>query len=103
LLLAEVSDSHSMTIVDRLAARVLLVGITLPGALWYGPPETTSIPPAADESRRWQRDVSAEPLFDVYGNEIDIAVGEYRVDARGRVYESHAPDIGSAILLPPRS
>jgi hypothetical protein len=35
---------------------------------------------------------SDEPRIDVYGNEIQEAVGDYRIDLRGEVYESHSPD-----------
>jgi hypothetical protein len=34
----------------------------------------------------------ADPRVDVNGNEIDNAVGDYRVDPRGEMYERHAPD-----------
>ena len=34
----------------------------------------------------------AEPRVDVYGNEIQDAIGDYRIDPRGDVYESHSPD-----------
>lgn len=34
----------------------------------------------------------AEPRVDVYGNEIEDAIGDYRIDPRGDVYESHSPD-----------
>ena len=34
----------------------------------------------------------AEPRVDLNGNEIDDAVGDYRVDPRGEMYERHAPD-----------
>lgn len=33
-----------------------------------------------------------EPRVDVYGNEIEDAIGDYRIDPRGDVYESHSPD-----------
>jgi hypothetical protein len=32
------------------------------------------------------------PRVDVYGNEIQEAVGDYRVDPTGGMYESHSPD-----------
>ena len=43
------------------------------------------------------------PRVDLNGNEIDDAVGDYRVDGRGELYERHAPDtalphLGSAHL-----
>jgi hypothetical protein len=36
--------------------------------------------------------IPAEPRVDVYGNEIEDAIGDYRIDPRGDVYESHSPD-----------
>jgi hypothetical protein len=33
-----------------------------------------------------------EPRVDVYGNEIEDAVGDYRIDPGGDVYENHSPD-----------
>ena len=33
-----------------------------------------------------------EPRVDRYGNEIEDAVGDYRIDPGGDVYESHSPD-----------
>jgi hypothetical protein len=45
--------------------------------------------------------VAAEPRIDVYGNEIQDAVGDYRIDPRGDVYENHAPDTEVARLAPP--
>jgi hypothetical protein len=32
------------------------------------------------------------PHVDLNGNEIDDAVGDYRIDERGELYERHAPD-----------
>ena len=43
----------------------------------------------------------AEPRIDLYGNEIDEAVGDYRVDGRGDLYERHAPDTAVLNLAPP--
>ena len=34
----------------------------------------------------------ADPRVDLNGNEIDDAVGDYRVDRLGEMYERHAPD-----------
>ena len=44
-----------------------------------------------------------QPRVDLNGNEIDDAVGDYRIDGRGELYERHAPDtalphLGSARL-----
>jgi hypothetical protein len=41
--------------------------------------------------------------IDVYGNEIDDAVGDYRIDPHGDLYESHAPDTALLKLNSPSS
>jgi hypothetical protein len=46
-------------------------------------------------------DPNTQPQFDVYGNQIDEAVGDYRVDPRGDMYEGHAPDTALLKLGPP--
>jgi hypothetical protein len=43
----------------------------------------------------------AEPRVDLNGNEIDAAVGDYRVDTRGEMYEHHAPDTALIHLSAP--
>jgi hypothetical protein len=40
----------------------------------------------------------SDPRVDLYGNEISNAVGDYRVDPLGHMYERHAPD--TALLHP---
>jgi hypothetical protein len=42
-------------------------------------------------------------LVDRYGNPIDRAVVDYRIDYRGEVYERHSPHTELAKLGPPRS
>ena len=44
----------------------------------------------------------AASRVDVNGNEIDDAVGDYRVDLRGEMYERHAPDTALPHLGAPR-
>lgn len=43
----------------------------------------------------------ATPRIDIYGNEIHEAIGDYRVDRRGELYERHAPDTAVLRLGPP--
>jgi hypothetical protein len=43
----------------------------------------------------------AEPRVDLNGNEIDAAVGDYRVDRHGEMYERHAPDTALLHLSAP--
>ncbi len=51
-----------------------------------------------------------EPLWDVtgesdrvdrYGNPIETAIGDYRIDRRGEVYERHSPDTAVPRLAVP--
>jgi len=44
---------------------------------------------------------SAEPHLDVYGNEIEDAVSDYRIDPAGDVYERHSPETEVPRLAPP--
>ena len=44
----------------------------------------------------------AASRVDLNGNEIDDAVGDYRVDLRGEMYERHAPDTALPHLGEPR-
>jgi hypothetical protein len=64
-------------------------------AVHHPPPsrgDTTaiSIPIARDESDR--ESLRAQPRVDIYGNPIDEAIGDYRVDPQGDVYEWHSPE-----------
>jgi len=43
----------------------------------------------------------AEPHIDLFGNEVSEAVGDYRVDRLGDLYERHAPDTAVLKLGPP--
>ena len=43
-----------------------------------------------------------EPRLDVNGNEIDDAIGDYRVDGGGEMYERHSPDTALLHLGAPR-
>jgi hypothetical protein len=42
----------------------------------------------------------AEPRVDLNGNDVDDAVGDYRVDRSGEMYERHAPDTAMTHLGP---
>ena len=53
--------------------------------------------PSADNGGDWSID---QPRHDVYGNDIQEAVGDYRVDPGGGIYESHAPNIEVTHLGP---
>jgi len=46
---------------------------------------------------------AGDPHLDLYGNEIEDAVSDYRIDPAGAVYERHAPDTEVPHLGPPIS
>jgi hypothetical protein len=48
------------------------------------------------------RPVSA-PNLDIYGNEVERALGGYRADPLGELYEEHNPDTAILKLGPPSS
>jgi hypothetical protein len=52
-------------------------------------PTTAVFDPVVGERRT--TDVTP-PKVDVLGNEIQDAVGDYRVDRQGEIYERHSPD-----------
>ena len=68
--------------------------------------ETTSISiPLVEEARGAELtsvpDPYTQPQFDLYGNQVDEAVGDYRVDPLGDLYEQHSPDTAILNLGPP--
>jgi hypothetical protein len=54
--------------------------------------DTTSVLDAGVNPLHTGHDDWTEPRVDLNGNEVDAAVGDYRVDKRGEMYERHAPD-----------
>jgi len=42
-----------------------------------------------------------QPHLDIYGNQIEEAITDYRIDTGGLVYERHAPDTEVPHLGPP--
>ena len=108
-------QGHSVLNVQRIWAAVLGMAILFAASTVWTEPSTTqqvvspprlTVPttavldnaarelPADDET--W-----AEPRVDLNGNEIDEAVGDYRVDSRGEMYERHAPDTALLHLSAP--
>lgn len=47
-----------------------------------------------------QEELPTAPRLDLYGNPIESAVGDYRTDPRGDLYERHAPDTAVLELDP---
>jgi hypothetical protein len=61
-------------------------------------PSTAVMPSVNDDPRP-----AHQPQLDVYGNEVDDAVGDYRMDAFGEQYEGHSPEtellrLGSPVI-----
>jgi hypothetical protein len=46
---------------------------------------------------------AVQPRVDLYGNEVEDAVGDYRIDVRGDLYERHSPDTEVTQLAAPSS
>ncbi len=69
------------------------------------PPPSTRTSPVLDDAANagavFGGDAAAEPLYDLYGNAIEEAVGDYRVDFRGATYERHSPDTEVTQLAAP--
>lgn len=65
------------------------------------PPETTSVVDIAAPTFSQRDDDWAEPRVDLNGNEVDVAVGDYRVDRSGEMYERHAPETALIHLSAP--
>ncbi len=96
------------------AIRVVLVAIwvailLVSRSIWTTPAAAMPSSPPLDLSTTAVSDDDAmaapasgmKPRVDLYGNPIDTAVGDYRIDIRGDVYEHHDPDTAIADLAPP--
>ena len=68
----------------------------------YSPSEATNIydwiVPGPGQDETLDRDADS---IDVFGNEVDEAVCDYRVDLRGDLYERHSPETEVPRLRPP--
>jgi hypothetical protein len=53
-------------------------------------------------SEAFGADAASKPRVDLYGNEVEEAVGDYRIDIRGDIYERHSPDTEVTQLGAPR-
>jgi hypothetical protein len=62
---------------------------------------TPSVPDIETSAFAQRDDDWAEPRVDLNGNEVDVAVGDYRVDRSGEMYERHAPDTALIHLTAP--
>ena len=88
---------------------VLLIGLLVgAGVVWtavmahHGPYDARPSTAVMDTRDDRLHDEEASHL-DVYGNKIDAAVGDYRVDLSGNIYEEHSPNTEVPHLGPPIS
>ena len=78
----------------------LLLALTVTLAFLAG--RNPAISPAEHATNGQLRHANS-PATDIYGNEVQRAVGGYRVDLRGDLYEEHNPDTAVLKLGPPSS
>jgi hypothetical protein len=65
---------------------------------------STSTAPALDDTRYSEAlgaETAAAPRVDLYGNEVEDAIGDYRIDGRGDIYERHSPSTEVTQLAAP--
>ena len=68
--------------------------------LVYDFPTTAVSGITSDGAEELDAPASASPRIDLYGNEVEQAVTDYRVDPRGDIYENHAPETAVTKLGP---
>ena len=54
-------------------------------------PDTTAVSDPADGELLWEG-TGGSGRVDRYGNPIETAIGDYRIDQSGEIYERHSPD-----------
>jgi hypothetical protein len=114
--LAAVHGGTTMTLLRALLTVLLFAMIAAVSHEWtraavqrnvvIAPPplvDTTSVLDASTPALHVREDEDwLEPRVDLNGNEIDAAIGDYRVDPRGEMYERHAPDTALLHLSAPK-
>ena len=68
-----------------------------PNDLW----RTTTVSPPWQTEEQWRRVEPRHRRIDRYGNEVDRAIGDYRIDHTGDLYEQHSPSTELPKLAPP--
>ena len=86
-------------IVAAVAGTWIQTAVAVPLAYdMYDPPTTTISAPLNDEM---PRRVERPFIVDRYGNRIEEAIGDYRIDSRGDVFERHSPSTAIPSLPDP--
>ena len=85
-------------------ALAFLAGARSVAPITPSPPTVTTIPDsyvlAPEENDALDLDPDGSGI-DVFGNEVDEAIGDYRIDVRGDLYERHSPETEVPRLRPP--
>jgi len=83
-------------------AHLDLPNSTNPSVSAFGPlPKAVGIHVDLDDSPSDHRSESRR--MDKYGNPIETAIGDYRIDPRGEMYERHSPDTAVTRLAVPKT
>jgi hypothetical protein len=79
----------------------LAIVVAMAGAWSAGARSATIIAPRPAAAPKPVVEYRAVPRMDLYGNPIEEAVTDYRIDPSGDVYERHAPDTAVLELSAP--
>lgn len=97
-----------MTAIRVILAAIWVAILLISWSTWSTPAEATPFSPRAipttavsDPDAHALSPSGMKPRLDLYGNQIDTAVGDYRIDIRGDIYEHHDPDTAVTNLAPP--
>jgi hypothetical protein len=100
-----------MTAARLVIGAILVVMVLVGGGMWNDDTDVTRAFPRdgatttvwdARDDERLDRSGGAF-IIDRYGNQIEEAVGDYRVDPRGDIFERHSPATAVARLPAPSS
>ena len=66
--------------------------IYLPARATFQESSTAAVSDPGDTDEPFAPDPTESSRMDRYGNQIETAVGDYRIDRRGEMYERHSPE-----------
>jgi hypothetical protein len=86
-----------------LGAAILVFAWSIGKELAFGPLQVAPLAgwPTPAVSQRDREAARSGRLIDRYGNELERAVSDYRLDYRGDLYERHSPQTDVPRLKPP--
>jgi hypothetical protein len=83
---------------------LMLVVLAAIGAAWAMAPRVVIIGSSGDTAIAFDahaQEIVAPRRLDLYGNEVEDAIGDYRLDRHGSIYERHSPETALAPLPAP--